>query len=35
MNAEPTFRGLVHAITNPTKRFSKRDEIGINTNYIS
>lgn len=35
MNAEPTFRGLVHAITNPTKRFSKRNEIGINTNYIS
>lgn len=35
MNAEPSFRGLVHAITNPTKRFSKRDEININTNYIS
>ena len=35
MNAEPTFKGLVHAITNPTKRFSKSNEIGINNNYIA
>ena len=35
MNAEPTFKGLLHAITNPTKRFCKGDEIRRNTNYIS
>lgn len=35
MNAEPSFKGLLHAITNPTKRFSKRNEIKINTDYIS
>lgn len=35
INAEPTFKGLVHAITNPTKRFSKKSEVKINTDYIS
>ena len=35
MNAEPTFRGLLHSITNPTKRFCKENEIPINSNYIS
>lgn len=35
MNAEPTFKGLLHAVTNPTKRFCKKDEIKFNSNYIS
>lgn len=35
MNAEPTFKGLVHSITNPTRRFKKYDSININDNYIS
>lgn len=35
MNAEPTFKGLVHSITNPTRRFKKYDSINVNDNYIS
>lgn len=35
MNAEPTFQGLIHAISNPTKRFCLRKEIKRNNNYIS
>lgn len=35
MNAEPTFKGLIHSISNPTKRFSKGEEIIRNNNYIS
>lgn len=34
MNAEPTFKGLIHAATNPTKRFKPKQEIKYNTNYI-
>ena len=34
MNAEPTFKGLIHSISNPTKRFSKGEEILRNNNYI-
>ena len=34
MNAEPTFKGLLHATTNPTKRFKPKNEIKYNTNYI-
>lgn len=34
MNAEPTFKGLIHSISNPTKRFSKGEEILQNNNYI-
>lgn len=34
MNAEPTFKGLIHSISNPTKRFSKGEEILHNNNYI-
>jgi cell fate (sporulation/competence/biofilm development) regulator YlbF (YheA/YmcA/DUF963 family) len=34
MNAEPTFLGLVHAITNPTMRFCSASEIKENHNYI-
>lgn len=34
MNAEPTFKGLIHSITNPTRRFKKKDDIEINDNYI-
>ena len=35
MNAEPTFNGLIHSISNPVHRFKKNDEIKRNTNYIS
>lgn len=34
MNAEPTFKGLVHSTTNPVKRFKAESEIEINNNYI-
>jgi ABC-type lipoprotein export system ATPase subunit len=34
MNAEPTFRGFLHSITNPTQRFSMKKHIRTNTNYI-
>ena len=34
MNAEATYRGLLHSITNPVKRFRKKDDIGFNSNYI-
>lgn len=35
MNAEPTFRGLLHSISNPVQRFKPYDEIRQNNNYIS
>src|SRR5690554_2791341 len=35
MNALPTFKGLIHATANPTKRFAKDSSINYNTNYIS
>ena len=35
MNAEPTFKGLIHSITNPTRRLKQNDSININRNYIS
>lgn len=35
MNAEPTFNGLIHSISNPIYRFKKNSEIKRNTNYIS
>lgn len=35
MNAEPTFNGLLHSITNPTKRFKPFKNIISNGNYIS
>lgn len=35
MHAEPTFNGLIHSMTNPTKRFSVGSEISKNRNYIS
>lgn len=34
MNAEPTFNGFVHSITNPVDRFSIKDNISFNSNYI-
>jgi|GEM_PF-6761080 len=34
MNAEPTFKGLVHSTSNPTMRFSPADQIIENSNYI-
>lgn len=34
MNAEPTFLGLVHSITNPTMRFAPFFELKENHNYI-
>lgn len=35
MNAEPTFRGLLHSTTNPVKRFKPKNNINQNNNYIS
>lgn len=35
MNAEPTFKGLVHSLSNPTERFSVKEHIKYNNNYIS
>lgn len=35
MHAEPTFKGFLHAITNPTQRFSTKEFIKMNSNYIS
>lgn len=35
MNAEPTFNGLIHSISNPVQRFKKNNEIKRNANYIS
>lgn len=35
MNAEPTFKGLLHSTTNPVKRFKQRKNIIQNSNYIS
>lgn len=35
MNAEPTFNGFLHSITNPTQRFSTKEFIPKHTNYIS
>ncbi len=35
MCGEPTFKGLLHATTNPKKRFSPKTEILTNSNYIS
>ena len=35
MNAEPTFRGLLHSITNPEERFATKDLIPTKSSYIS
>ena len=35
MNAEPTFKGLLHSTTNPVRRFKQRKNITQNNNYIS
>ena len=35
MNAEPTFKGLVHSLTNPTERFLFREYVPSYSNYIS
>lgn len=35
MNAEPTFRGILHSISNPVQRFKPYKEIRQNNNYIS
>lgn len=35
MHAEPTFKGFLHSITNPTQRFSTKEFIKTNSNYIS
>ena len=35
MNAEPSFRGLLHSTTNPCKRFKLGSEILKNQNFIS
>lgn len=35
MNAEPTFNGLIHSISNPVQRFKINNEIKRNANYIS
>lgn len=35
MHAEPTFKGFLHSITNPTKRFSTEESIKVNSNYIA
>lgn len=34
MNAEPTFKGFLHSITNPTERFSIKELIPIGRPYI-
>lgn len=35
MNAEPTFKGILHSMSNPTERFKPYSEIRKNNNYIS
>lgn len=35
MNAEPTFKGILHSISNPTARFKPFNEIRENNNYIA
>ena len=35
MNAEPTFKGFLHSITNPAERFSTKDLIPAGKPYIS
>lgn len=35
MNAEPTFKGFLHSITNPVYRFATKDMIPYNSHYIS
>lgn len=35
MNAEPTFNGFLHAITNPTERFATKEFIPVKRSYIS
>ena len=35
MNAEPTFKGFLHSITNPTERFSLKQYIPFKSSYIS
>lgn len=35
MNAEATFRGFIHSITNPVYRFAKKEMIPCNSHYIS
>lgn len=35
MHSEPTFKGFLHSITNPTQRFSTKEFIKMNSNYIS
>ncbi|CAM4256048.1 AAA family ATPase [Erysipelothrix inopinata] len=35
MNAEPSFKGLIHSLSNPVHRFSTKDHINKNNHYIS
>lgn len=35
MNASPSFKGLIHSTSNPTKRFALDTSINYNHNYIS
>ena len=35
MNAEPTFKGLLHSLTNPVERFTFEEYVPRYTNYIS
>ena len=35
MNAQPSFQGLIHSTSNPTRRFAKSTSINYNQNYIS
>lgn len=35
MNAQPTFKGVLHSISNPVQRFKPYNEIKNNNNYIS
>lgn len=34
MHAEPTYKGFLHSISNPTQRFNKKDFIKSGSNYI-
>ena len=35
MNSEPTFKGLIHCLTNPTERFTFREFVPSYSNYVS
>lgn len=35
MNANPSFKGLIHSTSNPTKRFAQTSSINYNHNYIA